>query len=353
MKFLKNLICNRVHCTALIICVAMVVGILLAAFSFRPEAESYTVSSDVGYYSETTYYLTENAYNKFLKEQKAELQANAPSQNTRKASCSLTSPAEYNMNGYEFVSATVQNVWVDETIDSEGRVVDSKLMTKAEIDAYNQISTQKQSTTTVSNNSVNTYSSSADELGRDETSKYRLTIQLIALYDDTNNVYYAVGYATWKSELVWFWQGEEAAEEGYPDLMSITWGGSKTIEATSYSISGYYYNDNPVTFTKLKSDSYEGYVWEFHEKTGFLGKEMENALAAILLSPTENIGKSTNIKLTYVHTYDETDITEADISFEVGYNSNNVLDASAAVQLKLETTTNTWSIEIDVPGIVY
>lgn len=54
-----------------------------------------------------------------------------------------------------------------------------------------------------------------------------------------------------------------------------------------------------------------------------------------------------------VHTYDETDITEADISFEVGYNSNNELDVSAAVQLKIAKTTNTWSIEIDVPGIMY
>lgn len=48
---------------------AFVLTIVLSVSYTKAEAETYTVYEDDGYYAETTYYLTEKAYKKHLKDE--------------------------------------------------------------------------------------------------------------------------------------------------------------------------------------------------------------------------------------------------------------------------------------------
>lgn len=127
--------------------------------------------------------------------------------------------------------------------------------------------------------------------------------------------------------------------------MDLLGGGNKTLVAKSQSISGNYYNDEAVSFSRKTSDAYVGYVWQFNEKSGYLGKEMELATAKVDLAKvgtSENM--ETNVKMTYIHTYG---VVDASISFTItGPNS-------VAPSLTISESKNQWQIEIDVPGIKY
>ena len=165
------------------------------------------------------------------------------------------------------------------------------------------------------------------------------------VYNSSSNQYTITGEASWDDVLVWLWDTNKAAEEWDFDYIGITWGGARTLVANTHSISGKYYNGNAVSFSKQTSDSYAGYVWQFNEKSGYLGKEMKLATATVNISKvgtSEN--KETNAKMTYIHTYGK---IKGDISLT--YNS----DGSAAAGVSLSETSEQWQIEIDVPGIVY
>lgn len=100
-----------------------------------------------------------------------------------------------------------------------------------------------------------------------------------------------------------------------------------------------------MSFSRATSDSYVGYVWQFNEKSGFLGKEMEQAKATILIKKTGTLeGKETNVKMTYIHTYSK-------VSGSVTFSMDST--GKAAARLTLTETQDQWQIAIDIPGIKY
>lgn len=81
--------------------------------------------ADDGYFSQTTYYKTEEAYEEHLK-------AAYPEQKQyRTVSSKLTADEE---DDEQFVMGAVKSVWVAEEYDEDGNVTESHLMSKEEMD---------------------------------------------------------------------------------------------------------------------------------------------------------------------------------------------------------------------------
>lgn len=281
---------------------------------------TYTVITDDGYYAKTTYYLTEEAYQEYLANE-------YPSTNLSVQTASETNTSDEDV---EFVVAAVQTVCVYEQVGTDGNVTESRLVTRPEFDESLDDSILGGSVT--------------ETIGSDSESFYYLDIAMSVVYNYSTKQYSVTGTASWEKKLVSSSQSYKAAEEDYFDYLGFTWGGDKTIVCKSQSISGNYYNDEEVEFSRKISDAYVGYVWQFNEKSGRLGKEMELATAKVDLAKvgtSEN--KETNVKMTYIHTYGK---TNEEVSFEV--NSKGY-----AYSVTSSETEEQWQIEIDVPGIKY
>lgn len=252
--------------------------------------------SDDEYYSKTTIYRTKDCmYN-----------------NTKKLSCN-----DYLQNSTkEFVLGITKEVVVQDIIDEFG-IVSSKLLKQEEIEA------------------------SLLRLHVSD-SYYYLTITL--LVEQSGDYYYVSGTADWQNKAIM--GGVQTAEEGTDDFLAITWGGNGELMSLSNSFSGYYYNNNAIPAAKCLSDSYGGYCWRFIEKTGIIfGSPMRTATADVLLTKTyqQMQNKQTNVKMTYIHTYTSFNPTA---SFSLG--TNNV-----AATVTITPSTNSWSIQVDVPGLMY
>lgn len=282
---------------------------------------TYTVITDAGYYAKTTYFLTEQAYQEYLANEH-------PSTNLSVQTASETNASDEDV---EFVVAAVKTVCVYEQVGTDGNVTESRLLTKPEFD--------KELDDSISSGFEN------DTIGVDEESLYYLNISMSVVYNNSSKQYSVTGTASWKEEIVWAWDNYKAAEEFHFDYIGFTWGGNNSIISKSQSISGNYYNGEAVSFSRKTSDSYVGYVWQFNEKSGYLGKEMELATAKIDLAKvgtSEN--KETNVKMTYIHTYG---------SFEESISFTPTEEGWIAPSLTFTKTENQWQIEIDVPGIKY
>ena len=95
----------------------------------------------------------------------------------------------------------------------------------------------------------------------------------------------------------------------------------------------------------IRDSSYAGYVWQFNEKSGYLGKELKYARANVDIKKIGTpLNKETNIVLTYIHTYGA---ISGGISFE--FDSEEKLSAGISLSL----TDKQWQIQIDIPGIIY
>lgn len=110
-----------VKCVAIFLTLAVLAGTALYCWlSYEPN--SYTVCSDDGYYSETTYYRTEEAF-----ERAQEGESGGGAVQVRSIGTDGTA-AQKEAEG-EFVSAATKTVWVSETVHESGAVLDSHLMT--------------------------------------------------------------------------------------------------------------------------------------------------------------------------------------------------------------------------------
>lgn len=268
--------------------------------------DCYTVCEEDGYYSETTYFLTEEAYTDI---------GNASADSS---------------DGEEFVSATRKRVWVCEFYSEADETTESQLLSKSEVDE-------------IESEADGVAAAASTLVGSDSESFYYLDIDMAVYYNTGSETYSVTGDASWQK--VWTWNSMKAAEEDICDYIGITWGGAGTLCATSKSISGYYYNSKAVSFSRKISDSYAGYVWQFNEKSGYLGKELESATANVTLEKDgELLGKTTNVKMTYIHTY-------SDFSGSVSLSADS--DGTAAASVSLSQSTDSWQIEIDVAGISY
>ncbi len=105
------------------ICVALIFIIALALCLTSPFKEvyalpeTYTVCEDDGYYSETTYYLNENAYMCSLQKSNSD-----------------SVPAKADNPEKKFVVSANKRVWVSETVDENGYILDNHLLNRQEIE---------------------------------------------------------------------------------------------------------------------------------------------------------------------------------------------------------------------------
>lgn len=313
---------------SLLVLLAIVSVSVISLFNAKDRVpDTYSVSNDGEYYSETTYYFSEDDYAE-RQQQRAEGQTSAAS--TR--SVAAVESAEQGQAG-EFVGAAVKRVWVSETMDEQGTIVDSHLMTKQEVEEMQRLQS-----------SITTFSS--EEVGTDNASKYYLDIDLSVYYDEAANQYTAEGNAYWDDQLVWAWETDKAAEEGYLDYIGISWGGDEELKcgSKSMSITGKYYDNNLVNFVRTKYSPHMGCVWEFNEKTGYLGKEMEYANANVILTPEyEYQGKATFIMMTYIHTYGK-------VGGSITISAST--EQGLAAEVTLSETEKQWSLDVAI-GIKY
>ena len=286
-----------------------------------PRKDAYTVYADDGYYSETTYFLTEESYQSVT--------AQAPQQNTgaQKLSAKTEQPSN-------FVMAVEKKVWVEETVNAHG-VVDSRLLKKAEIEENQVIENEAYAVPTA-------VTANPSEVGRANTSKYALRISMYVA--EVNGEYTTTGMAWWEHELG---TNEETAEISARDYIALTWGGRDTLQSNQPRFYAYDYDGDEIIGSLCYSDPYAGYVWDFDEKTA-LGAD--NIAKYIEVSNTiskgfgEILGETTYTRLTYRHYFKE---RHPSITLEIDE------DGKLAASVTFSTVENSWEIMIAVPGIVY
>ena len=159
--------------------------------------------------------------------------------------------------GFEPVSATRQTVYVIDTLDSAGNVVESRLMTNQEVSEYNARLSAGQTR-------ANTW---VGEDGEDHQGG-KLSIYLV-VYKDSSRNYYAYGTADWENGV--YHGGVNGPSAGY-DFIALTWGGGgelKNSSSSDRSISGeYQYDQGAISFSRAQSDTYCGYCWQFDDTKG-------------------------------------------------------------------------------------
>ncbi len=229
-------------------------------------------------------------------------------------------------NGYDIVSVAKQTVYVIDTINNKGEIYNSRLMTEDEVLQYKSNSTLNGDTW----------------VGEDgETHQGgKLSIYLV-VYKDSSRNYYAYGTADWENGV--YSGGINGPSSGY-DFLAITWGGGGELKNSDNSISGsYQYEQGSISFSKAQSDTYCGYCWQFNETKGAYFADYIDSYAKLQKTYSTYRGKETNIRLTYVHTYQS---TVGSISFQGG-------SSGFAAGVSLSSCAKQWQIEIDVPEIYY
>lgn len=229
-------------------------------------------------------------------------------------------------NGYEVVSATKQTVYVIDTLNDRGEVYNSRLMIVTEALQYKSDLKLK----------GNTW------VGEDgETHQGGKLSIFLVVYKDSSRNYYAYGTADWENGV--YSGGINGPAAGY-DFLAITWGGGGELKNTDRSISGaYQYNQGNISFSRAQSDTYCGYCWQFNETKGAYFADYIDCYAKLQKTYSTYKGKETNIRLTYIHTYQS---TVGSIPFQGG-------SSGVAAGVSLSRCDKQWQIEIDVPWIYY
>ena len=152
--------------------------------------------------------------------------------------------------------------------------------------------------------------------------------------------YAAYGYADWANG-VFYRDGYNLPDAG-DDYEALTWGGGgKYLVATGKNCYGkYQYNKGNILCSLEESDSYRGYCWSFQEtKYNSWCADYINCWVK-LKAKRKSPKKETNVKFTYIHTWQET--------------TGNISFSSASVaSVSLSSTSKKWRVQLDVPGIKY
>lgn len=331
MKKTKLQILTR-RLVTVFISIILVWGIVLSVSIINKTSNLNVVcSEDDGYYSETTYFSNKYDYEKYCQEK-------ANRENPKTKTAKLANSIE--TSNEEFVAAAVKSVWVSETVDESGNTLDSHLMTKAEIDKFDAPKENVDDNIVLTDSSPDPFVT----IGTDSTGKYLLDIELVLIHNTKTDLFRLRGTAFWEEKLVWAWQQNEAAEEYSYDYMALTWGGEGMCSNVA-TISGTYYDNSKVNFSQIACNPYCGRTWEFHEKSGYLGKEMARATAVVDIekhgTPLE---KFTYAQLTYIHTYNS---VEGEVTVEASK------DLSLAASVKFSVIENNWQIQVGIGGIKY
>ena len=331
-----------VKCVAIFLTLAVLAGTALYCWlSYEPN--SYTVCSDDGYYSETTYYRTEDAFERAQEKEKRSGAVQVRSVGTDGTA------AQKEAEG-EFVSAATKTVWVSETVHESGAVLDSHLMTKAEIEEA-----EEEETLGIKPRSIISTLGTAEETKQKLSITYRVCREA-SDYEpsDLEYVYSLVATAKWENGIVWFWETDKAAEEKYLDYAAFTWGGEGALYKTALGNYGYYYNNEETDIVSCKDEKDVGIIWMFNEKSGYLGSEMEFGLFEVCLNRKgEFQNKEAQAKFIYVHTYDTFDM-DIDFTFggeNAGDDDNDKISLAAGISIG--TTKSSWQIELAIDGLMY
>jgi hypothetical protein len=182
-------------------------------------------------------------------------------------------------------------------------------------------------------------------IGSDQETYAKLTIYL-TVYENSDGTYQAYSSADWVNTSTGT-GGSDWPATGL-DFISLTWGGGGELKTVSKAASGYYqFSQGSISFSRAQSDSYSGYCWQFNDiKPALLTNyyaDVINANVKIKKTYSTVQNKETNVKFTYIHTYQS---TTGSISISGG-------TSGAAAGISLSSTPNKWQIEIDVPGVKY
>ena len=188
---------------------------------------------------------------------------------------------------------------------------------------------------------------SAVLVGQDSEAVYNLNIELKVFYDADADLYRVTATAKWKKPGI-FTRSKKCAENLYFDYIVLTWGGK--LLAQSKQIYGEYKNGREIEFSRQISDSYGQFVWQFNEK--FKRQRMNFAQATLYLKKTEaDIGRETDVRLAYIHTYEINKAVIRPIDKEaIRLSFGRGLPANKISFLKFEES---WRKEITVAGINY
>lgn len=299
---------------ALTLSLLVLAGVALYCFTTRPG--TYTVYADDGYYSETTYYLTEAAYERGVPLDER------------------ISLGEEN----DFALAVQKDMWVYESTDESGVVTESRLLGREEAEQVKVLAAtaaREQNTT-----------SSITPIDSKSESYYRFSGQFYVSWDDDENVYKLQGSISWENLLASWWETHKAAEEGSADYLGFTWGGGFLNSYSSASAK--YYNDQKVEISTSIDEPYQAKVWQFNEKSGWMGKELEQGNFEVRLSRTTPLqGQSAIATMTYVHTYGKFDGT---LSLKAGVDEGGI---TSEIGLNVSTSEDNWQIQMSIVGLEY
>lgn len=203
------------------------------------------------------------------------------------------------------VKVVQKEVYLSETYDKDGTVLDSHFMTQKEVENFQK---NPQSRTI---------------LGDQTEVAGKLTFTA-TLYDDASNNYYAYATADWENGSWIITDGYDFPAAG-KDHIVIAWGGN--FKRANYQSSGTYQVDgDDIIITTGVNDASRGICWCFDERktvgyNNYFADEIQTSVKITPKTATNN-GRTANIQFIYYHTYENKDLN---VSFEVenGFVSTN------------------------------
>ncbi|MDE5722419.1 MAG: hypothetical protein K2I30_06775 [Clostridia bacterium] len=219
--------------------------------------------------------------------------------------------------------------------------MNSRLLKKSEVEAYKSEQ--------LNANTSELQTSATHSLGTDRESYYALSIMLTADYYADFDYYKVAGFCEWDKDYSSN-DTKYVAEKNYEDYVGFTWGGEGTIQGSDYNMRGYFYDfvnnqvyNSPLTASRCLTNSFSGVVWQFIEKNQD-GKSLTMGSSYVTLTKIGELqNKMTNVRYTYIHTYN---VVKDSVSLTL--NSSGL-----AGGISLSSAEDQWQIEIDLTGIEY
>lgn len=249
--------------------------ILIVAMAMSVGMPAFANDENVKPYESVKYYKTEEAITQLRSE-------NDKVNN-------LLMAIESTEQNLKLIGVQVKEVYVLETKDEQGEIVESRVLNELEVQKLE--------------NTPELAISWIDGAGKD-LEKLSFTL---AAYDD-EEYYRLYGSAGWTGYSA-LGDGEENPAKNN-DFIAITWGGDNTLKCPTNgkSIYGIYSDDTNIAFNSSKADSYKGMCWEFSElKNNKYAEDIHVNITLEKAANPQNLETAAN--LIYVHTFKEAAIS--------------------------------------------
>lgn len=223
------------------------------------------------------------------------------------------------------VSGVSQKVYVSEERNDDGYVIESHLMSEDEVNEY------------LSQTRAVIPPSGAE----DSTTKGTLTLTLL-VYDRGTGNYAVYGTADWVCNA--YSQPGVNTPAPKDDYLAFNWGGDEAFTLSTKRISANYkIVESSATFSQCLTDPYSGICWSFLEYDGVYGIDTIDAFISLYTTDPTVGSNETDVKLTYIHSYNS---FTGSVSFTVG-------TSGLAGGIVATPTTDSWQIQVAVPGLKY